>query len=114
MSLISNPNHSEPSNRLQNRLGFCQAPHLRRYLIIPSHPLYLIMASTNTNKLSANDIKLGYVETSKTGLKITWEHCCYFIAGFLDYDLGIHVYRTARTLKEARTIARYPYSPAIG
>ena len=39
MSLISNPNHSEPSNRLQNRLGFCQAPHLRRYLIIPSHPL---------------------------------------------------------------------------
>jgi hypothetical protein len=75
-----------------------------------------MIAPTNTNKLSSNDIKLGYVETSETGLKITWHHCCYFIAGFLDYDLGInsvHVYRTARTLKKARTIARYPYFPAI-
>jgi hypothetical protein len=71
---------------------------------------------TKDGNLTPFAFRCGYFETDpKTGLVVWWQHCCYFVGGWLNKDQGIgavHVSRTTTSLKEARQIARHPFTPS--
>jgi hypothetical protein len=76
-----------------------------------------IPLKTKRGRLTPFAFRCGYIEKdSQTELVIWWQHCCYFVTGFLNRDdlaTCVHVYRTARTLIEARQLARFPYTPSL-
>ena len=70
---------------------------------------------TARGTLTPYGFRCGYIETDKrTGLAVWWQHGSYHVAGWLDRDIGaVHVRSSCRTLKQARTLARFPYSPQL-
>ena len=75
-----------------------------------------IPLKTKKGKLTPFAFRCGYIETDpSTGLVIWWQHCCYFVTGFLNrdnLDACVHVHRTTKNLIEARQLARFPFTPS--